>query len=639
MASPVSLLDRLGSPRASLHMLPFRPSSGPSDNEYPLDELDPRPEDALLEEHEPRARLRKANATATPRQQSPASWNDGISSAGSSSKLPSHKMKSKPMFAGPPPPISKSMVMSRPSKSSSPYHQGNSPQDRASSGSRAGLVRIGGDVFDRRDEIPARSSDSIWRGLRRQERALEQEVQQLLDLQATGLVAGSQMPGSDLDSEVDGHSDAGSSTPTGTFYSTATSKSRMLNSLYVPTRSTAEGNVIPVRQPAKNRPMGLRSARAGLKDSLDALAELKQEEDAHVDAALAQRKKALVHISRLSSRKDRIDNELHILQDDEEEPLGRELRELDSKYASITEEIRAMEEKLVGMRNQRRWLKEKMSDVKNKREAGLSGYRGALKDVESEVSALLRRPPIQPLDPEMLSQGKDTQNDGSLGGMDFLRLIPERRTLDMAKSWWEDEVSILERRKSQIGQDRQALEEGSAVWQEVVKLVTNFETNLRVQMKNGGAATESAKGKDKMPSPEEMIQDQLRQMDTVVEELERHMQLAESKHWNLLICAIGAELEAFQEARSMLRNVVMTAGAGDEELQPPTTSQPGSKPGDDRHAQDESDNEVPPDLLVSHYEERRRGSSLSSEPSDASRPTVDRSDSENEVPPEFLAGS
>lgn len=520
------------------------------------------------------------------------------------------------MFVGPPPPIAASMVLHNGSSRSS-----SGQRDKASGRGplRPSRANAGSVMFDQTRSKVSRNSDSVWRGLRRREKALERDVQTLLDLQATGLVAGSGSFGTGaIETELDGYSDTGSSTPTGTFYSTATSKSRMATSLFVPTRSTADGNVIPVRQPPKGRPIGLRSARKGLRRSMTALADLKQEEDAHVDAALAQRKRAILQLGRLSSKRVGIATELHTLEEDDEEPLGQELRELGAEHDTLSNDIRRLEEKLVGMRNRRRSLKEKMDHVKNKREAGLSGYRGALKDVDSEVASLMRQPPVQPLDLEILTHGP--VDEASPGGLEFLRLIPERRTTEMAKTWWEEEITVLERRKEQIQSDRQALQDGSTMWSEVMELVSDFEASLRQLMKPSAASTVSAKGKEKVPSPEDMVRNQIPLMDGIIAELERRMELAEEKHWNLLICAIGAELEAFKEAYYMLKSIVEDPGS--EPVDGPEESHPEPE---EHH--DESDNEVPADLLVSLTEEP--GSATTS-------PTIQRGDSENDVPPEFL---
>ncbi|KAI9152011.1 Autophagy-related protein [Paramyrothecium foliicola] len=631
MTSPSALLNRFTNPRDRSSVAHSRQSLHHSSSEYAMDELEPRPTEGSSQRM-PNNGLEKI---AVAEYRSSSEWNHWGSPASSRS---SSKGERRAMFSGPPPPIARSALL----KSNKAYPPELSVQGRAStlsdratdhhhlSGSRSYVL------FDQATHVVPINADSVWRGLQRQERALEHEIQQFLDLQAAGLVAGSGDTVETKGKDAEGYSDSGSSTPTGTFYSTATSKSRMVNSLYAPARATSEGNVIPVRQPTKGRPAGLRTARLGLQGTMDALAELKREEDAYIDTSASQRKKALMHLSRLSVRKDGISSELHHLEENEGEPLGQELRDLGTKYDSITQEIRKLEEKLVGMRNKRRWLREKMDDVKNKREAGLSGYRGALKDVNLELTSILTRPPIRPLDQEMFSMVEDA--DGAhitSSGIEFLQLLPERRTIDMARGWWEGELSLLERRKKQISKERQALEEGSAVWQEVIGLVTDFESSLRLLMKLGSSTDSEA------PSRDRQIGEHTIGMSTVVQGLERYMAMAEAKHWNLLICAIGAELEAFRQAQNILHNIFPSKEAASSPE--PSDGSIGPSPGEQKPADqadaapeqhDESDNEVPVDLLVSRYEE----SDHVTQTRPRSRSLVHSDESENEIPPEFLDG-
>jgi len=170
-------------------------------------------------------------------------------------------------------------------------------------------------------------------------------------------------------------------------------------------------------------------------------------------------------------------------------------------------------------------------------------------------------------------------------------------------------------------------------------------------------------------SPEQAMYAQLAKMATVMSGLEERLHLAEEKGWNLLICAIGAELAAFQEAEHMLqealhatgsevdgRDTWASAGEGDHENDDGTTprlgrsasnirsaaviqgdgvnhgdTKDGKSGGNLMHmrasedeAAGESDNEVPQDLLVA-------------QPEPPGSPALSREDSENEVPPEFLA--
>ncbi|KAH7353971.1 hypothetical protein B0T11DRAFT_287729 [Plectosphaerella cucumerina] len=613
-------------------------------NDYDLQELPPDVEEALLSENESR------KDRLTLRSPSPMDAFEGRpSSAGSSSKQKGRVH----FFAGPPPPIARSVMVQDPARSSISPRGG-----RSVLGSKLDAQpTLGSSFFEtpwqkRSSHIP----DSIWRSLQRREKNLGRELQDLLDMQASSLVAGSGPTSSVGTSDFDAFSDDGSSTPTATFYSAVSSRSRMTATLDNPPRANARGNVIPIRQPRPQKPRGLRAARSGLTKAISALTDIKYEEDSHLRTAIAERKKALSLIRKLSAKQEGISNELDMLSDESEEPLAKELRDLASQHDALDAQIREMEEKLAGMKNRRRWLGRKMDDVRNRREAGLSGYKGALREVEGELEALVRRPRIEPLDTEALAQ--DLQDDQSgvtsptdfMTGEDFLKLIPERRTVDMAVEWWEGELRILEARRKQVNKDREALEGGSELWQRSIKLVSDFEASLRSLM-NGGT---KGKSKDGTSPPGEIMEAQLSHMEEVIRELDNHLKEAEENNWNLLICAVGAELEAFQEAESVLRRslgidatqVLSSQDTEETKEEDKSTRQQsqksdaekddgGDKPG--YYPPSESDNEVPSDLLGAHDSHDEQDEPSPSETKKRTPPLFRRESSSNDPPPEFLA--
>ncbi|KAK0379195.1 hypothetical protein CPAR01_16628 [Colletotrichum paranaense] len=634
-----SFLDRLSPSRQRSPILPLYSSRPKPSDDYDLDDLSPRPDVSLLSESPPLPI--KMSKGRSPSPVDP--WDDDpFGPAGSVSKL-----KPKAMFVGPPPPIAASVVL-QPSASSGRRGSRGSTHKNEPKGMSSSRLAFGSILFDHSSRDSSKSRvDSVWRNLQHRERALHKEVQRLLDIQATRLGSGAES----LDASTVGAetwSDSGSSTPTGTFYSTATSRSRMMASLDPPVRATPRGDIIPVRQPKAQGQQGLRAARSGLRQALAALTGLKTEENAYIESALSQRRKALSYLDKLDKRRVSISAELHSLADDDEEPLAKELRGLGEQHDSLGQEIRELEEKLVGMRNRHRWLERKMEDVHNRREAGLSGYRGALREVEGEVTALLRRPPIEPLDLDVVEavsrndSGTGTDIQELPGGAEFFRMIPARRTLSMAKDWWESEMDFLQKRKAQVDKDRDALDQGTELWQETVKLVTTFEADLR-QSLSGGAS--SAKGKQTPRAQQEGVEALLPRMAKVILELEANMRTAQQNTWNLLICAVGAELEAFRDAEALLRGSLpkpQAAATKVDDIEEPWHN------GDDQEEQisqanlatattethhGESDNEVPPDLLVSHLEEHDDDRSHVG----SIRTSSSRRDSDNEVPPEFLA--
>ncbi|KAK1830104.1 hypothetical protein QBC39DRAFT_392097 [Podospora conica] len=561
MSSKSAFLPRISLQRDSSSVLPLHNNPTTSSvrkkpSEYDLSDLSPRPHDASpYTQHLPNTNPSSEYRTST-------AYSDRSRSMSGS---PSKTRSSRVMFAGPPPPIAASRILYRDEEEMHRPHQGPSM-------SVSTLARnINSVLFDRgtpgqrtRDSVLEYEPDTVWRNLQRRERKLQKELQLLLDAQSTGL-AGNLDPAAAADPRSSNASDAGSSTPTGTFYtSTSTRRSHVLFEEAV--RSPSTGEIVPVRQP-RTKPLGLRAARAGIAKNIALLADIKAEEDANLSTALSARKKALAQLRKLAARRDGIADELHVLEGEEEEPLAVELRELGEEHAGVTAEIAELEERLVGLRNRRRWLDAKMEDVRNRREAGLSGYKGALKEVEGKVAAILTRPPVRPLDPEVVvGQGAEAGALGpeeiaqSSGGMEFLRMRPERRTVEMARDWWESEVAILERRKKEVDVERAALEEGVEVWRAAYKLVAEYEADLLKEMRGGaGDGGRDDKGKGKAATPEEAMRAQLAKMSSVMATLQKYQQVAESKGWNLLICAIGAEHAAFMEAEAMLRETLRSA--------------------------------------------------------------------------------
>ncbi|KAK4154001.1 hypothetical protein C8A00DRAFT_33255 [Chaetomidium leptoderma] len=693
MSTKPSFFPRLGLSRGDGPILPLHSRMSPpirkKPSEYDLSDLSPRSDHAILSP-EP---MNDHKARYSPRRSPspPARYSDRASHAGSASKS---RPPQRILFAGPPPPIAASQMFYRDEedRDTSPSPQGL----EASSFAR----NINSVLFDRNSSSPNRTRhrdydhhkpDATWLNLQRRERSLQQDLQHLLDAQSTGLAAtlhSGGPPPSSTPSEAAASaaaSDAGtrSITPTGTAASTTTtaysdsSPTRRRRVAFndtprnTTTTTTSSGTLVPVRQP-RTKPLGLRAARTGLARTMALLADLKAEEDAQLTSALGARKQALAQLRRWTARRAGIAEELGGLEADGDEPLGRELRDLETEREVVGGEIVELEARLVGLRRRRKWLDGRVDEVRNRREAGLSGYRGALREVEGRISGLLTRPVIKPLDGEFFSasmgvEGGDQGDEAGVvrespGGVEFLRLRPERRTAEMAREWWEAEVVILERRKVDVDKERAALEEGVEVWKGAVKLVSEFEAGLRSEMKGGGETGETSNGKGKEreggstspPTPEQSMYAQLDKMAAVMEGLAERQHVAEEKGWNLLICAIGAELEAFRQAQEMLREALRAAGfdlgpddhgkqgdstpylgrstsLGDSSRRLDKAEPSGGgrlvdlQEGPDEDRELESDNEVPPDLLVAAEEEP-----------DLASPTLSREDSENEVPIEFL---
>ncbi|KAK0671523.1 hypothetical protein QBC41DRAFT_54710 [Cercophora samala] len=664
MTSRSSFLPRLSLSRSESPGIPFHNPLSPTirkkPSEYDMDDLSPRPEDNLL----------SSDGSQYRRQSSPPidySTSDRASSVGSASKS---KPNAPILFHGPPPPIATSRILYRDEEEPQSYR----PFDAAASIAR----NVGSVLFDRQDSFSAHTRgrdatnyneyepDAVWRNLQHRESQLQKELQNILDVQSACLSAQVGRAGSAGSS---GASDAGRTTPTSTLHASTTSMSTARRVSFAQTTTTHTGQVIPVRQPKKKRP-SIREARTGLARHMTLLADLKAEEDANLTAALSTRKRALAQLRKLCRQREEITGELDKIEQDEEEPLAQEIRELTEERSNVASEIKELEEKLVGLRNRKRYLDAKVADVKSKRDAGLSGYRGALKDVDGKLGVILTRPSVKPLDlGGVIGPDQPVDKESYLSGLEFLRLRPERRTAEMAKEWWEGEVTLLTARKAEVDRERLALEEGVEVWKETLQLVDKFESSVAAVMKHWADKHDNEEANREWVKA---MSDVLGDMKGVIADMEAKLRLVEENGWNLLICAIGAEVEALKLAKGLL---VQGLRAGGLDVQDDTDDDKdvdgdgGSTPQlgrsmsgssglqhsairfkssssssetakgktlvdvhDDQDGKRtvESDNEVPPNLLTSW-------------PPAGVRNGLDRTysrestSSENEVPPEFLA--
>lgn len=416
-------------------------------------------------------------------------------------------------FAAPPPPILSSVLLPPPRAIDGTARQGQT--DAAASvvfGRSAGAIRRDTGV----DPLIV---------LERRERAIQQHLQVLLDAQSAGLLHGFGGGGGD------GESDAGSSTPT--------SRSMIGNAGRRDSgsdgRSGGNRGVVPIRQP-KVKSISLRGARRGLIKDIGELVSVKDEELNLLDGEIEQRDKALLQVDTWEKQIEALRGQLsgEVMSKEETED-DREVTTLQHEERALETEIREMEDRLAAMQARKNWLGGRIMEGVNRREARLSSYKGALREAESETKQFLKRPPIKP----SILMG---------GDQGFTALPIGRRTLSIAKDWWGKEVETLQARKEEVDIEREALEAGAQLWDESIGIVVDFENDLRKQMLS-----------QESPGADGLVK-QISKMEHVIEKLEASMRVAEEKGWNLLICALGAELEAFKQGEGILKGALAAAG-------------------------------------------------------------------------------
>ncbi|OTB02955.1 hypothetical protein M426DRAFT_12991 [Hypoxylon sp. CI-4A] len=530
-------------------LLPLHISSPPpSSEEHDLAELSPRPDDALLLSSEFPRDNPYSNASNSSNADSPKMNSNSKGkgkaiafayqdrslysrSRGANSKDYSFPMSSDPKDLKVPPGIWRPNIRTEPPDNS--YATANNPTSLVES------------LFMGR---PNRSSDRVLRSevdstfnlIHRRERQMQMELQKLLDAQGAALER-------DLE---------GGSVDSSTRASSTNSQASTLSA----------GSVIPVRQP-KKKPMSKRQARIGIARSVSMLADLKNEEDAYIATALAERKAALSKLRNLASQKRSITNEMKALEEDNHLPIKADIAKMEDQHRSVSATIEKLEEKLRELRRTKVDLERRLEEARSTRDSSLSGYKGAMKQCDQGISELMKYPGIQVLEVEDLKKqgGEDaaTLLSKHMSGTEFLALRPERRTIEMAKDWWEGEVAILEQRRAAVDKERAALEEGSDIWQDVMTFLANFENSfnesMRLVMKPSNLGTNN---------PETILRDQYTALKKTLHELQQVLDYVESHGWNLLIVAIGAELAHFVGLKEFLAEVIRTSGYDDGALTP-----------------------------------------------------------------------
>jgi hypothetical protein len=580
MASRSSFLPRLSLNGGNGgHILPLHRTRSKSSDDYDLDDLSPRPSSPLMSpDHDVRdfgfqdsprfggrskAKAKAVAYAAAEEQFPPISVVDRTRSQRENQTVLRERERERLARAD-----SGALRSGRGWMPPSPSHFRDGDSERgALSPRRTQESSLGGTSFmgflnpsqSSMDRGSAGEADNTFRGLQRRERQIQKELQRLLDAQVAVLDHGD--PSNDP-------SQGGSDTPTQAS-SAASSPYRARTSFH--SGSLEVPAVVPVRQP-KPKPLNIRQVRNSISRSMAMLADLKEEEDAYIASAVSVRKTALAKANRLSNQHKTISADLRSLEKDD--PLRKELENMGDEYKKVCGDIELFEGKLRALKHQKRVLESRMEEVRSERESGLSGYRGALKETERGIGEMMRTPGVKVLStegvahfdaplPENSSDGatKDAFLGQRLNGHEFLRMRPERRTLGMAKDWWEGELALLLRRKETVDRERDALTEGAEIWAHTVQLIVGYERRLGTALSASshlevGPGSEAARRK----TEESLFQAQYRNLRETIKEIQDRLQYAEEKGWNLLVAAIGAELEGFMESEKILSDLMFNMG-------------------------------------------------------------------------------
>lgn len=391
----------------------------------------------------------------------------------------------------------------------------------------------------------AREPDELA-ALHREERDIESRLQDLLDAQAEALVTG--LTGSQEDDVLS----TGSSTPTvSTPYDRNGSRRESLRS---------DGGNAFVRQQGlkpQRRNLNLNGSRKGIHKAMQRLAMIKVAEAEIYARDLDKNQAVLRQILAWETKQSRLEDKIDMIKKSD---TGLERQALLGEADKLEQEIGQLEEKLRHMKARHKELLDEAAAVENRVQAKLSSYRFALENLHSDVNNFLT---------SATKPGLIGSRNSSVGGS-FFKLPPNRRTLELAKEQWIHQRDAAEDECKRIEVDRAALEEGAVMWNGVLSAVSKFEAELKKAMTQPPpspsllpslSSGSKAKGKQKATesnseSGHSNPEDILVQMDAVMAHLSHDLSVAESRNWNLLVCCIGAELDAFKQGRNMFREAM-----------------------------------------------------------------------------------
>lgn len=362
---------------------------------------------------------------------------------------------------------------------------------------------------------PPRIPDDLL-ALQRRARHLEKQLQELLDAQADGLMSGLSIQ----DAIPDDQMSAGSSTPT-------------VSSVRSSDRSADNGP--DTHQSSKKKKVSLNAARLGISRRVRQLASVRAEELDLLEEDLKELQLTAERLEAWAHKRARLEKKITDIQS---EDAGAKTKSLQTEASELEQEIRQKEEELRVLKRRHRRVLNELADTENSVEARLSSYKTSLTLLDREVSNFLARPP--------------DMNHVPLSSTPFHTLPVKRRTLGMAREYWNDEYTSLAEKCTELDADRGALDEGAIMWNDVIKKVAEYETTLQRFMQDAGRRN--------APDPSLLLD----QLETTISFLEEKLELATSKEWNLLVCAIGAELEAFVQGKAMLEDALGVKRKGKE---------------------------------------------------------------------------
>ena len=386
---------------------------------------------------------------------------------------------------------------------------------------------------------------------------IESDLQFFLDSQAEGL-----LKGLGADRRSDELASTGSATPN------ASSVRRTVG------RRPKSGS--------RNRRPGLRGARDGLHASVMSLSELKVEELQDVETELGDVEQTLEQIDEWETKRRGLEDATRQLREEEDQVR---LVSLQGEADALQREIHDAENRLEDMKSRHRKLVQQAATIENGIQAKLASYKSSLRILDEHVQRFLSSDP------------RPRNHTPSIGGgsASFWRLPTNRKTLAMAKTHLSEEREVFLRRRNSIEHEKEASQQGAALWKEVVGQVTDFERRLASEMRAQAMPPSDPEAAwDETPQQDSAVRLKqiLQEMIVLIGYLDSKMETAKARRWNLLVAAIGAEVDALRQGQKLVEGVVGVNDQPDapcaEKSEAPSSGATGVVEGDVIHQLDQS---------------------------------------------------
>ena len=355
--------------------------------------------------------------------------------------------------------------------------------------------------------------------LSRQQRNIETRLQQLIDAQGEGLLQGLGKTPQPSSSVKDGHSVFDSSSP-----SSRSQQSQRLASM----------------PSTRRKPWGLKDSRRGIASSLTELVDLKIKELDFAQRDYDQSAQDLAYLHDISAKEAGLIRQISSIEGQE---ANSKLQSLRQEERVLGEEIAILEARLTEMRDRRQLLRHDIRTLDNKIQSQLSSYKGALSLAREEIREYLARAPKS----DILKQNRKS----------FWNLPPERRTLDVATENLQDELDRFRNQAKDLHQEKTALEQGSLIWLDVVEIVTSVEVTIRQEVEKLGI--QKSMVETGSSANMQRLDQLLKLLRTAQTQISSKLDTAQKEGWNLLVCCIGAELQAIIDGSAILQDARVKA--------------------------------------------------------------------------------